>query len=399
MKYFSLMLMICVLLLGHTVYSQDGDMEEIKQELYQIKSYYKPGKSKFLLRGYAHAGLSYSEEEFTFEGGSFNPIFLYKQSDRLLFESELEMELEGSELHIGLEYSNISYLLTKSLTIRAGKMLLPFGIYMTNLHPSWIDKFASKPLGLGHEGIIPGADVGFELGGVSNLGSTKLNYGFYVVNGPRLISGDDEPEEAGRLSYGEFPDNNRNKTVGGRLGFIPFSNSMLEIGVSGMYGKAGDEESVYEDVASFLYALDLSFVKNIPAIKSIVDIKAQYSAVQTDNANYVDSEDLTYSFNNESYTFFSQIAIKPAFIRNEVLRRFEVAARYSQLKTPEEALWAIDQDQVELGLNFWLDWRTVFKLTYKIVNDRSDEPGEIEEDGHVDEFFGNAILLHWAIGF
>lgn len=399
MKTLSLLIMICALLFSQGAFAQSEDVEEIKKELYQIKNDYKSGKSKFLLRGYAHAGLSLSEEEFTFEGGSFNPLFIYKQSDRLLFESELEMELEGSELHIGLEYSNISYLLSKSLTVRAGKMLLPFGIYVPNLHPSWIDKFASKPLGLGHDGILPGADVGFELGGGAYLGSSKINYAFYLVNGPRLNTGEDEPEEAGRLHYGEFPDNNRNKTVGGRIGFLPFSNSMLEIGVSGMYGKVGDNDTEYEDVSSGLYAADLSFVKDISAIKSIIDVKAQYSIVQTDEVEYLDEDNLPYSFENNSSTFFTQVSIKPAFVKNEVLRKFELAARYSKLTTPEHSMWEINQNQLELGLNYWLDWRTVFKLTYKMTNNIEDEHGELEADGHGDVLPANTLLFHWAIGF
>ncbi len=392
-------LLVAALLAGQMLFAQNDDLAEVKKELQEVKSYYKPGKSKFLLRGYAHAGLSSTKDNFTFEGGSFNPLFIYKQSDRLLFESEMELELEGDALNVGLEYSNISYLLTKSLTVRAGKILIPFGIYVPNMHPAWIDKFGSKPLGLGHDGILPSADIGFEIGGGSYLGSSKINYAFYIVNGPRLNTGMEEPEEAGRLHYGIVPDNNRSKTIGGRLGFIPFSNSMLEIGLSGMYGKVGDQDTKYENVASGSYAADLSFVKNITSIKSILDIKAQYSTIKTDEAMYFDDDEVPYNFINNSSTFFAQVSVKPAFVENVVVRKLEIAARYSKLTTPENSLWEINQNQMEFGLNYWLDWRTVFKLTYKVMYNNGADHAEGEPEGHGEKIPGNALLFHWAIGF
>ena len=105
-------------------------VENLSNEVNILKNTYKPGDSKFLLRGYAHSGLFVNSDEFSFEGGAFNPLFVYKQSNRLMFEGELEMELEDGELHIGLEYANISYLLTDNMTLRLGKILTPFGIYV-----------------------------------------------------------------------------------------------------------------------------------------------------------------------------------------------------------------------------------------------------------------------------
>ena len=211
---------------------------------------------RFLLRGYAHSGLEMSKENISFVGGSFNPIFIFRQSDKLIFESELEAELDGNALNIGLEYADMSYLLTKSITLRAGKILVPFDIFIPNLHPAWINKFPSKPLGAGHGGILPSADIGLELRGAGYLGKVKANYAIYVVNGPQLNDGSEEPEEGGILHFDIVPDNNKRKSVGGRVGFFPMSNSTLELGFSGMYGKVGAKDTRYEDVASLLYGAD-----------------------------------------------------------------------------------------------------------------------------------------------
>ena len=334
-------------------------------------------------------------DEFTFVGGSFNPLLIFRQSDRLLFEGELEAELEDNELHLGLEYANMSYLLTKSLTLRAGKFLLPFGTFVPNLHPAWINKFPTTPLGAGHDGILPGADIGLELRGAAYFGSVKTNYSVYAVNGPQLNDGTMEAAEGGLLHYDIIPDNNNSKAVGGRIGFFPMSNSALEIGLSGLYGKVGNRDSRYEDVAALLYAVDMSYVRNLPGISSVLDIKAQYAASDVDEAEYPEEDNPNefHTFDNKSTTWFAQLSLRPAFVENKFLQNLEIAGRYSTLKTPEGAPWEVDQKQWEIGLNYWLDWRTLFKFSYRTIS------GETGEHGGDEEGSGNAFFIHWAIGF
>ncbi|MCB0586562.1 MAG: hypothetical protein KDD06_14725 [Phaeodactylibacter sp.] len=356
---------------------------------------WKPGKSRFLLRGYAHSGLELTDEEFTFVGGSFNPLLIFRQSDRLLFEGELELELEGNELHLGLEYANMSYLLTKSLTFRAGKILIPFGTFIPNLHPAWINKFPTRPLGAGHDGILPGADIGLELRGAAYLGPVKTNYSLYAINGPQLNDGSLEAEEGGLLHYDIVPDNNKNKAVGGRIGFFPMSNSALEIGLSALYGKVGDKDSRYEDVAALLYAVDLSYVRNLPGISSVLDIKAQYSVTDVEEAEFPEPDELGefHTFDNKSTTWFAQLSLRPAFVENKFIQNLEIAGRYSSLRTPEGAPWEVDQKQWEVGLNYWLDWRTLFKFSYRTISGEAGGHGGGAEEG------GDAFFIHWAIGF
>ena len=234
-----------------------------------------------------------------------------------------------------------------------------------------------------------------ELRGAAYLGPIKTNYSVYVTNGPQLNDGSEEPVEGGVLHHGIVPDNNKNKTIGGRVGFFPMSNSALEVGLSAMYGKVGDQDSKYEDIAALLYALDLSYVRNLPGIKSVLDIKAQYSVSEVDEAEYPEEEDPNefHTFDNNSTTWFAQLSLRPAFVASKFFQNLEIAGRYSTLTTPKGAPWEVDQKQWDIGLNYWLDWRTVLKFSYQNISGEAGGHGGGEEAG------GNAFFIHWAIGF
>lgn len=104
-----------------------------------LRKGFKPSKTQFMIRGYGHTGFTSTktngEEESTFDGGTFAPIFLFNHDNRLMFEAELEFTLSHGDLDIGFEYADVMYSLTDNLTVRAGKFLLPFGTFMERLHP------------------------------------------------------------------------------------------------------------------------------------------------------------------------------------------------------------------------------------------------------------------------
>ncbi len=358
----------------------------------------KPGESRFLLRGYAHSGVEVRGDETTFVGGSFNPIFLWRQSDKLLFEAELEVEYENGETLIGLEYANMSYIINDYATLRLGKFLLPFGTFAAKLHPAWINRLSSKPLGFGHDGVGPARDLGVELRGGIPLGEAKMTYSVYMINGPALNDGTNpnvEPEEAGMLLYDLGEDNNNNKAIGGRVSFLPLSNSSMEIGFSGLYGKVGSVESKYEDVAALLYAVDFSYVSKVSFLSGVVDIKAQLNGVRVDDASYFNVEDSSnYSFSNQSSAYYVQMSYRPVNMSTDFLNSLEFVGRYSELSFPEGALWTSDQTQYAFGLNYWVDWRTVVKLSYQFA-----DTGAHESEGEEGEASNDAIFLHWAFGF
>lgn len=402
------------------VVAQDTLQNQFQQLKDEIKNL-KPAGTSFMVRGYGHFGLEASEDETSFTTGSFNPIFLWKQGKNFLFESELEMEFEDNELHIGFEYSNASYIVSKWLNIRVGKFLLPFGTYGDRLHPAWINKLPTMPLGLMDGGIAPKSDVGVMLSGGSQFGKSKINYSLYVVNGPRIKDGTEgKPEESGMLSYENTTDNNKNKAVGGRLGFLPFSNSSLELGLSGYFAKPGSEKSpfmddtlfmisstvplggiTYKDVTAQLFAVDLSYVKNISAIKGTIDIKGQYTQSNVSKADFVNEADtMIYTFDNNSSAYYAQLAYRPALVDNNFIKNLEVVGRYSGWMMPEESLWYSKQSQISVGLNYWLSWRSVLKFSYQTTTIEKEEEmggmgGEEEQGGGMG---GNMFFIHLAVG-
>lgn len=380
------------------VHAQDT-LSTLDRQAAQNNASLKPGKSKFMMRGYYHSGFegvsSEGEAEYNFTGGNIAPILMYRQSDKLFFEAEFEGEYEDGEFEWGMEYADISYVLNKYMTIRAGKFLLPFGTFMEKLHPAWINRLATRPLGFGHDGIAPTTDVGVELRGAFYTGSVKLNYQLYAINGPQLKDGTDEPDEAGMLNFGYMEDNNKDKTIGGRLGIFPFSNGMLEVGFSGLTGQVGSDDSPYEDVRANLYAIDLSLVRNLDFMKSVIDIKGQYNYAQIGNANYAVPDDTTglyYDFNNISSTYYAQLSIRPSLVENNFIRKLELVGRYSTLQAPEGALWEQNPTQIAVGLNYWIDWRTVLKIGYQSTDGLGDHDAP-------EPISSNMFYVHWAIGF
>ena len=364
---------------------------------------YQPSKTQFMIRGYAHAGFEYKkvgdEIETTYVGSSFAPLFIFKHSDKILFEAELEFTYEDNEFEVGFEYANLSYVLNDYMTVRLGKFLLPFGTFVERLHPAWINRFSNMPLGFGHDGIAPASGLGVELRGAIPLGSVKLLYYLYSTNGPKLNNGIEEPEEAGILHFDNIVDNNNNKAFGGRLALLPFHNSSLELGASWYTGTVGDRnDALYENIGATLVAYDLSFVRQISALGGILDIKGQYNQSVVDQATYYEMEPgdtvlTSYTFDNNSNAYYAQLSYRPSMAGNAI-KNFEFAARYSTLTTPEGSEWEQHAEQWSFGLNYWINWRTVLKLNFQRT---------ISEGGHDavagQETITNGIFAHWAIGF
>lgn len=367
----------------------------------QTYNIFEPSKTQFMIRGYGHTGLNFmndrDEKESSYVGSAFAPIFLFKHSDKLMFEAELEFGLENNELEIGLEYADAMYVLNKHMTVRGGKFLLPFGTFMERLHPAWINRLPTRPLGFGHDGIAPASGIGVELRGAFDLGGPSLNYSVYSTNGPRLKDGSEEPEEAGMLAFVNYEDNNTSKAFGGRFGLLPFADSSTEIGFSAYSTSGtGERDSEYEDVGAFLYALDFAFVKQIPAISGIVDIKSQYNSSNVDTATYIevleDGSEEVYSFDNQSNSFYGQLSYRPTMADLDFLKQLELVGRYSNFNAPQGAKWEEKTTQYAFGLNYWLTWGSVVKISYQTTE---------TEGGHDGNGITNTegFFVHWAIGF
>jgi hypothetical protein len=215
-------------------------VEELEQRIEGLEAAPPPeapltaAQSVFHLSGYAFVGLANTTAELgDFPGASFNPILHYTYSDRVMFEGELEFEVEeNGETNVVLEYSTIDLLLGENMILVAGKFLSPIGNFRQNLHPAWINRLASAPVGFGHDGAAPLADVGLQLRGGWTSGSHRFNYATFITNGPELVAEGGEIHAIETEGFGRDADGT--KLIGGRLGYLPFPE--LEIAVSAATG-------------------------------------------------------------------------------------------------------------------------------------------------------------------
>ena len=73
------------------------------------------------------------------------PLFLWRLSDRLLFEAKPEIRLQQGteEVSVTLEYADLSYVVHDAVIVGAGKFLTPFGLFPDRFYPG---KLLEEPL-------------------------------------------------------------------------------------------------------------------------------------------------------------------------------------------------------------------------------------------------------------
>jgi hypothetical protein len=321
--------------------------------------------------GFINFEKTISEEKPVLHGAIY-PIIIWKISSKLFFEQETEIAIEDQKVKVDLEYATLHYTINKYFSIGAGKFLSPFGTYQERIHPEWINKFPEAPLGLSHDGILVGAmsEVGIEIRGGSAMGNSKINYAGYISNGPALVTGaSGDSSMAGMLEYGNLLDNNNNKAVGGRLGFLPFSNSSLEIGISNQYAKVGNKnDSLFSKAKVAMHAFDLSFVKSIPYLKGILDVKGQFNQVLFDKTDSSSSADMNSMSNSASVSqaYYIQCSFRPALLQKKIIPKCELVGRYSAVNVFEPGMPFKNVNQFAVGFNYWLSWRSVVKFSYQV---------------------------------
>lgn len=373
------------------------DLDEVDQEIKSIRDVARAsqlGSTKFLISGYGAAGYRNRDADNSTFSANFNPIFLWELSDKIFFEGEIELELEneadGGETKLDLEYSHLTYVVNDYITVGMGKFLSPFAIQAERLHPDWINKLPDSPLPFGHDGIAPLSEIGLQVRGGAPIGPTKVNYAFYVSNGPRLNTGEVEEDEAGLLHFDNYDvDFNNNKAVGGRVGFLPVPEA--EIGYSWQLAEVDPSGTDFTDVRAFLQAVDFTYVRDAECLKGTVDIRSEIVWSDVEDVLYIfDGGAEVFDFNNERWGGYAQGAYRPSRLEC-FLKDMEVAFRYDWLDAPDEAPEAFDEERYTLGLNYWLGPSTVIKAAYRWDDRTAEEEAPGEDD--------DAFLFEAAIGF
>src|SRR5256714_10149126 len=215
------------------------------------------GTTKFLLAGWAEGMFEARNGQVSTFSAFFNPIFLWELTPKLLFDSRLEIEPSGGGTNVNLVNAQISYLLNDYIALGAGEFFSPSNVFVERFEPQWINKLPDRPIGVYHD-VLPNISVGAQVRGGFPIGPTRANYAFYVSNGPVLNTFD--PRSAGTLDFNSYTDNNDDKAVGGRVGFLPIPG--VEVGYGFETSKPGFQGTTFHDVQALVQSVDLEVTRD-----------------------------------------------------------------------------------------------------------------------------------------
>jgi hypothetical protein len=360
--------------------------EELRQEVETLKTQVKetfPGTTKFLLAGYGTAGFTARSGEDPFFDAAFNALFLWKLTDRLFFEGEMELEFEDEATTINLEVAQASYLLNDYMTIGVGRFLNPMDFFVERQHMNWVNKLPDKPLAV-YDGLFPESELGGQLRGVIPIGPTKLEYAAFVANAPGLITAPDDFSEFGMLDFDNDANTGGHVAVGGHIGFIPIPQ--LEIGYGIQRSKVGPRDQA---VVNVLQSVDFNYVSDSALLKGLINLRAQWGWSHVGDFVYDSDGSQGFGpleFNNNRNGGYAQLSYRPTHIDNDYIKNFEGVFRYdrlNQLHTPV----GFDEQRWTFGLNYWVTPSAVVKLAYEV----DDKNGGARDQ--------NAFLMQAAVGF
>ena len=191
-------------------------------------------ETSFHAAGYGNVGLNVpvDGEGAWFPAAAFNPIFLWREGDRILIENEIAISDGEEGLNLELEYATVDVDLWGPVLV-VGKFLTPAGQFISRLHPSWINKFPDFPL-VYRAGVLPMSHLGASLQYAFHVGpQQKISAVAFVDQGPgAAIGGDPELTPKPSNPDGTFG-------YGGRLGLFPMPS--LELGGSVYSSAYGDQ--------------------------------------------------------------------------------------------------------------------------------------------------------------
>lgn len=355
------------------------EVDKLKTEVHETF----PGTTKFLLAGYGTAGLTARSGEDPFFDASFNALFLYKLTDRLFFEGEMELEFEDNNTTINLEVAQASYLLNDYMTIGVGRFLNPMDFFVERQHMNWVNKLPDKPLAV-YDGLFPESQLGAQLRGVIPIGPTKLEYVGFVANAPDLITSFDDPAAVGMLDFPNTANFGGHVAVGGHIGFIPIPE--LEIGYGIQRSKVGPRDTAVENI---LQSVDFNYVRDSTFLKGLINLRAQWGWSHIGHFVYDPNGEQgvgPFDFNNNRNGGYVQLAYRPTKIDNDIVKNFEPVVRYdrlNQLHTPV----GFDEQRWTFGLNYWLTPSAVIKAAYEF----DDKNGGARDQ--------DAFMMQMAVGF
>jgi hypothetical protein len=361
-----------------------GAYKQVAPEIPLVQSEGLLGTTKFLIAGWAEGMFEARNGQVSTFSASFNPIFLWELTPKILFDSRLEIEPSSAGTNVNLVNAQLSYLLNDYITLGVGEFFSPSNVFVERFEPQWINKLPDRPLGVYH-GVLPNISVGAQVRGGFPIGPTRANYAFYVSNGPGLNTFD--PRSAGTLDFNSYTDNNDNKAVGGRVGFLPVAG--VEVGYGFETSKPGFQGTPFHDVQALVQSVDLEVTRDSDLLKGRVNVFAQYAWSHVDHAIYDPDGSLGFGplpLTGKRDGGYAELAYRATKFDYDFLRNLEMIFRWDHLSRDPSGLGDPEETRWTLGLNYWLSPSTVLKAAYEW-----DQP-----NGQPNK---NALLLQTAMGF
>ena len=342
------------------------------------------GTTKFLLAGWAEGMFEARNGSVSTFSASLNPIFLWELTPKILFDGRLEIEPSGGGTNVNLVNAQISYLLNDYVALGVGEFFSPSNVFVERFEPQWINKLPDRPIGVYH-GVLPNISVGAQVRGGFPIGPTRVDYALYVSNGPTLSTFD--ARTAGTLDFNSYTDNNDDKAIGGRVGFLPIPG--VEVGYGFETSKPGFQGTTFADVRALVQSVDLEITRNSDLLKGRINLFAQHAWSKVDHAVY--DPDGSLGFGPLPLTAkrdggYAQIAYRPTKLDIDLLRNLELIFRWDHLSADPSGLGDPEETRWTIGLDYWLSPSTVIKAAYEW-----DKPnGERNR---------NALFFQTAMGF
>jgi hypothetical protein len=176
---------------------------------------------------------------------TFEPLFLYRMNDWLLFEGIVTANLPaGSSADFQVPVADAHIFLNDYVEVLAGIFDQPFGDFLEAQSPVWVNRFVTAPLPFGSETLIPPTDLGVQLRGGVQWGSLgqDFDYTTWISNGPGFDSALPAPAVGEVVNpVNNIATNTNTRALGTRLRFYPFpldaNLGRLELGASTLDGK------------------------------------------------------------------------------------------------------------------------------------------------------------------
>lgn len=349
------------------------DVDILNQQAVEWEGWKAP-KTLVHLAGFSDVGYTDTQGKTgSFGVGTFSPIFHYQFADRFMLEGELEFEVtEAGGSEAGIDYLTIDWFVNDYVALVAGKFLSPLGQFRQNIHPSWINKLASAPIGFGHDQAAPNADVGLMArGGYLFEAKNSLNYAVYIANGPTLEASGGEVEKIETPGLGD--DGDGKKVVGGRFGMF-YPGAKFEYGVSLATGKAsvrsGTEGNYNYDASRDYSVIGADFAwrpagYNIRGEFIQQDIGAQALSAAAESATW------SAWYIQGAYQFSGT--------------KWEAVLRVGEYDTPSNTT---DVQQVTYGVNYLFETNIVGKVSY-----------EVNDNPNAGLSAANRVIVQLAYGF